>query len=526
MSKNYFIGVDMGTTGVRTVIFDEKGAEVGSSYLESPLVYPKLGWAECPTQVLVDNARQTSHDAIVKSGIDPKDIVAMSFSYARVGMVTRDADGEFNRENTIMWFDARAVELGSRDVAKLDKAGWTQEKMYNTRGFMAGGAGPIAKVRWLQENEPETFKSTAKIHNWHSLLLKAYGVNEAIDPRGDSGWFGFTNIETMDWDDEIIKVLECEDIKHMLPELKFTTELAGHVSKEAAEITLIPEGTPIYVGNGDHQCGALGLGVIEDDQVYMCIGTTGTISRVAYKPIRHPELTCSVLGSNLRGWQMDANSPTACGCLKWFKNTFCQDLIKEAEETGQDVYDLMTAEAAKANPGADGTVFLPWPTGASGCPHYDPNPRMTFVGMTNGHTRAEMIRAVMEGVCYENRDLLENLDKAGAPAYESLRFTGGGARSALWCQMHADILGKPIETVSANEAVACGAAIGAAIGSGYYKSAKEAVENMVHVTGRYEPNPANKELYDKMFGIYKGVYEDMKSNTFPAINNYQVNLTK
>ena len=485
------------------------------------MFYPRVGWCEVNTQTLVDNCLLTAHDAIAKSGINPADIASVSFSYMRVGMVTRGKDSNFNRENTIMWFDARAIPYGYKDIARIEKAGMSQKEIYDLRGFTAGGAGPIAKLRWIKDNEPKVYESTGKIHNIHSLMLKAFGVDDVIDPAGDSGWFGFTNLETMDYDDRLISVLDCEEFKPLLPKLQKTGTLAGQVSRQAAEKSLIPEGTPIFVGNGDHQCGALGLGVIQEDQVYMCIGTTGTISRVAYHPLRHPSLTCSVLGSNAGGWQMDANSPMACGCFKWFRDTFCQEEILMAGQTGIDVYDLMTAQAAKAQPGCNNMIFLPWPTGASGCPHYDTNARMTFVGMTQSHGKAEMIRSVMEGVCYENRDMLNDLDKADLPAYESLRFTGGGARSKMWCQMHADILGKPVETVAAKEAVACGAAMNGAVGCGFFKNFEEAVENMVRITGRYEPNPKVKDAYDESFEIYKMIYDDLKNNTFPAIAKAQ-----
>ncbi len=523
MASKYFIGVDLGTTGARTVIFDDKGRQIADAYRENRLEYPRVGWCEVDGRHLEDNCLQTTHDAIAKSGINPQDILSVSFSYMRVGMVTRDANGDFSRDKVIMWFDGRARKQGDYALEQMQAAGISQAELYNRRGFPGGGAGPLAKYLWIKQNEPEVYARTTKIHNMHGLLVKAYGGEEFIDPAADSGWFGVTNLDTLDYDQELIDIFEWREEfdAGKFPKLQKCATLCGRVTKAVSEKTLLPEGTPLYVGNGDHQCGALGLGVIHDDQTYMCIGTTGTISRVGSYPFRHPEMICTVLGSSSGGWQMDANSPTACGCFRWLRDTLCQSETEQAMRSGENVYDVMTALAAKAKPGCDGMVFLPWPGGATGTPHFDPNPRMTFTGMTNSHGKAEIVRSVMEGVCYENREMLESLDKAGLPAYESLRFTGGGARSKLWCQIHADILGKPVETVSANEATACGAAILGAIGCGYYSSYEEAVENMVHVTGHYDPNPAVKDAYDQSYEIYKMAYNDLKNNTFPAIAKAQ-----
>jgi xylulokinase len=191
-----------------------------------------------------------------------------------------------------------------------------------------------------------------------------------------------------------------------------------------------------------------------------------------------------------------------------------------ANLVGMDAYELLTAIAAQSPPGAKGTIFLPWLAGAA-CPYYDSYARGTIVGLTFAHTKADLVRGTMEGICYEMKDMLESLQEAPFKPFEYYRVTGGAARSRLWNQMQADIYGRPVETVKESEATALGAAMLATLGVGIYKDIHEAIKNMVHVVDRWDPIPENVKIYEEMFGIFRETYQALKVKVFPAISRYQ-----
>jgi xylulokinase len=217
---------------------------------------------------------------------------------------------------------------------------------------------------------------------------------------------------------------------------------------------------------------------------------------------------------------MEGHASAAASSFRWLRNTLGQLERTTAEVTGIDVYDLLTNEAAQSPPGSKGAIFLPWLAGAA-CPYYDSYARGSFVGLTFAHTKGDMVRAAMEGITFEMRDMLEALKEGGLPDFEYYRVTGGAARSSLWNQIQADIYGGSIETVKVSEATALGAAMLATLGVGIYKDIHEAIENMVHVDNRWEPIPENVKVYNEMFGIFRETYQALKDKVFPAISKHQ-----
>jgi xylulokinase len=298
----------------------------------------------------------------------------------------------------------------------------------------------------------------------------------------------------------------------------------GEIPKEIAEKTGLKAGTPIIVGSGDQQCGAIGVGNAKEGLASVCLGTAGLCIGYSKNHIRHPSGKNHILGHAGTGhWQMEGHASAAASSFRWFRNTFAHIERTTASMLGVDTYDLLTQQAALSPPGAKGTVYLPWLAGAA-CPYYDSNARASFVGMTFAHTKGDMIRAAMEGICYEMRDMLESLQEANFAPFECYRVTGGAARSSLWNQIQADVYGKPVETVKTSEATALGAAMLAAVGVGIYKDIHEAIDNMVHVVGRWEPIEENVKVYNEMFGIYRDTYQALKEKAFPSIAGFQERL--
>lgn len=516
--SKYLVGVDAGTTGVRCVIFDIHGNEIASSYHETPTQYPRPGWVEQRAEDVIALAYQSTREAIAKADIDPGDIAAISFTNMRSTFVPVDKDGNFLHP-IFVWQDIRGAEMLPWMREKLAERGMTESDLYRITGFPLGVVWPSSKVYWFKKHYPELYDRTHKLIMPQELLVKAFGGEDYYGDLPDAGWWQIVNADTFEYEPELAEIFEVDLEKY--PRNVDPGTVVGKVTPAVAEKTGLAVGTPVVVGCGDQQCGTVGVGVARPGMAYVCLGTAGLCIAYADKPVRHPAEKMHILGHcGTRHWEMEGHASAAASSFRWFRNTFCHLERTAAGLVGTDTYDLLTAEAAQSPVGARGIVYLPWLAGAA-CPYYDANARAAFIGMTFAHTKADMVRAAMEGICFEMRDMLEALGEAGFPEFTLYRVTGGAARSALWNQIQADIYGKPVETVKVSEATALGAAMCAAIGAGIYKDIHEAIEHMVHPDKRWEPIPRNVEIYNELFEIYRETYRALKEKVFPDISTYQ-----
>ncbi|PNH78929.1 FGGY-family carbohydrate kinase [Arthrobacter sp. AFG20] len=516
-AQKYVIGIDVGTTGCRTVIFDLKGNEIGTGYRENPLRYPQPGWVECSPQALIDNCLESTQEAIHKSGIDAREIASVSFTMMRSSFVMRDAEGGFVRD-IIMWQDLRNAEMLPWMEEQLAEHDMTPDDLYDITGFPLGQVWPSSKIYWVKKHYPEQYERTAVIHSIHALVMNAYGAEGYIDNTDDAGWWQIVNADTFEYDAKLAKIfgVDVEKYSTSVP----SGSHVGKVSKEVAEKTGLAEGTPLVVGSGDQQCAAIGLGNISEGMASIVLGTAGVIVAQSSKPVRDPNRKAHVIGSALHKWEIEGHASAAASSFKWIRQTFGQMEMSAQELTGIDGYDLLTRQAAKSPAGSKGLIFVPWLAGAA-CPHYDSDARGAFVGMTFGHSKCDIVRAAMEGVCYEMRAMIEALGKVGLPPFEVFRVSGGAARSPLWNQMSADIYGKPVEIVRAPEATALGAAMIGAVGVGLFQNVEEAVGEMVHVTERWEPIEENVRIYNEMYAIFDETYRCLAQNVYPALAKAQ-----
>jgi len=516
--KKYVVGIDAGTTGVKTAIFDIKGNVISSVSYPTPTRYPRPGWVEQDAEDVVELAYRTTREAIGKSGIKPEDIAAVSFTNMRSTYVPVDKDGNFLHP-IFVWQDLRGSEMLPWMREKLKEHGMTEMDLYNITGFPINAVAPSSKVYWYKKHYPELYEKTYKMITPQALLIKAFGADDYYDDDTDAGWWQIVDADTFEYNTKIAEIFEVDVEKY--PDNYKPTTVVGKIPKDIAEKTGLKEGTPIVMGSGDQQCGAIGVGNAREGLASVCLGTAGLCIAYSPKKIRHPSGTNHILGHAGTGhWQMEGHASAAASSFRWFRDTFAHVEKTTADLLDVDTYELLTQQAAKSPAGAKGTIYLPWLAGAA-CPYYDSNARATFVGMTFAHTKADLIRAAMEGICYEMRDMLESLQEADFKPFELYRVTGGAARSSLWNQIQADIYGKPVETVTTSEATALGAAMLAAVGVGIYKDIHEAIDNMVHVDQRWEPIPENVKIYNEMFEIYRETYHALKEKVFPAIAKHQ-----
>lgn len=519
MKSRYVVGVDAGTMGARSVVFDIQGNEKGSAYYETPTRYPKPGWVEQSAEDVISLAYRSTSEAIRKSGVDSQDIAAISFTNMRSTFVPVDKDGRF-LSHIFIWQDLRGTEMLPWMRERLAAHGMTERDLYNITGFPIGAVWPSSKVYWFKKHHPDLYDKTYKLITPQAMLIEAYGAkDDYYDDDDDAGWWQIVNADTIEYDPRLAEIFGVDIEKY--PTNYRPGTVVGKVPADVAEKTGLAVGTPIVVGSGDQQCGAIGVGNAKEGLASICLGTAGLCIGYSPKPIRHPGCKNHVLGHpGTDHWEMEGHASAAASSFKWLRQTLCQLESSAADVTGLDVYDLLTRAAVQSTPGASGVVFLPWLAGAA-CPYYDSYARGTLVGMTFAHKKADIIRGAMEGICYEMRDMLESLQEAPFKEFEYYRVTGGAARSDLWNQIQADVYGKPVETVKVSEATALGAAMLATLGVGIYKDIHEAIEHMVHVDNRWEPIPENIKTYDELFGIFRETYQALKEKVFPAISKFQ-----
>lgn len=496
----YVIGVDIGTSGTKTVLFDENGNSVASYLVEYPLYQPKIGWAEQDPEDWW-NATHTSIKAVIdKSGVNPDDIKGVGLSGQMHGLVLLDENGKVLRKS-IIWCDQRTVEEADDLTKKIGR-----DHLIEITGNPALTGFTAAKILWVQKNEPEVYAKTAKI-----LLPKDYIrymlTGEYATEVSDASGMQLMDIKNRCWSDEILEKLNID--KNLLGKMYESCEVTGTVHKAAAELTGLEVGTIVVGGAGDQAAGAVGNGIVKPGIVSSTIGTSGVVfahmdNIQIDKEGRIHTLCHAVPGK----WHVMGCTQGAGLSLKWYRDNFCHAEMDAADGMGVDPYYLMDQQAAKIAPGCEGLMYLPYLMGERS-PHNDPNAKGVFFGLSAKHTKYDMLRAVMEGVAYSLSDCLEVVKEMGIDASE-VRASGGGGKSKLWRQMQADMFGCDINTINVSEGPALGVALLAAVGAGIYSSVPEACEATIKVKETMKPIAENVETYKKYFPIYQGVYKALK----------------
>jgi len=498
----YLLGIDIGTSGTKTVIFDEKGNTVASATWEYPLSQPQVGWAEQDPADWWKASFGSISDAVRKSSVNPKDIKGIGLSGQMHGMVLLDKDNKVLRP-AIIWCDQRTQpecdEITERVGAEKLKQITCNPAL---TGFTAG------KVMWVKNHQPEIFEKTRKV-----LLPKDYVrymlTGEFATEVSDASGMQFLDVPKRAWSKELMDLLGIPF--EWLPKVYESFEISGKLTKQAAELTGLWEGMPVAGGGGDQAAGAVGNGIVRPGVISSTIGTSGVVfahmEKVQMDPKGRLQAFCHAVPG---AWHVMGVTQAAGLSLQWFRNEFCAMEKAVAGHIGTDVYDLMSQEAMQAAVGCDGLIYLPYLMGER-APHLDPYARGVFFGLTARHRRQEMIRSVMEGVSYSLLDCISIIRELGVTSSE-IRASGGGGRSALWRQMQADMFETDVVTVNSTEGGALGAALLAGVGTGLYKSVPEACDAVIKVAVRQKPVKANTDVYKRYYEIYKNLYNALKDS--------------
>lgn len=497
----YILGVDIGTSGTKTVLFSEDGVPVASATYEYPLYTPQNGYAEQdPTDwwnAVVNGIKQV----IGESGVAAREIKGIGLSGQMHGLVMLDGDNKVIRRS-IIWCDQRTA----KEVVEItDKVG--AERLIEITANPAITGFTAAKIMWVKNNEPENYEKCR-----HILLPKDYIrfmlTGEYATEVSDASGMQLLDIPNRCWSDEVLKKLGID--KSLLAKVYESPEITGKITKRVAELTRLAEGTVVVGGAGDNAAAAVGTGVVEDGKAFTTIGSSGVVfahtSSISIdKKGRVHTFCCAVPGC----WHVMGVTQSAGLSLKWFRDNFCWSEMETAIGMGVDPYYLTDKEAMEVPIGANRLLYMPYLNGER-TPHLDPNCRGAFVGLSTMHKKRDMIRAVMEGVSYSLRDCVEVMREMEISVTDMMA-CGGGGSSPLWRQMLADLYACPVKTTQNKEGPALGVALLAAVGAGIYSSVPEACKAVILPDKVQNPIEENSREYERVYAVYRKLYPAMKS---------------
>lgn len=495
----YIAAIDCGTTGAKAIIFDTTGARYGTAYKEYPCTFPAPNRVEQDAELLFEACVDVLARAVRESGVDTSLIKALSFSTQRCTLIPVNRECKPLRA-AISWQD-------NRSDAQCDaiRATIGDEAFYDTTGLPIANVWTLPSIMWVRDEEPEIYAKTHKFMNPHGFLLKRFGANGFVEDLSNASLHGLISVSAADWDDDFIAKSGIDQAK--LPDLVTSGTEVGKLSAEIVRRSGLTAETILVAGGGDQQCAGIGAGVISPGLCSVTLGTAGVVICSFDEPPFDPnraipaELHCYPGKYICEGLQS-----TAGAALKWLRNV-AQDATQGAEVE----YSLFNKMAEEVAPGSDGLLFLPFLAGA-GAPHWNGSASGTFHGLTQGHGLGAMARAVMEGVALQNKLILKEFEQTGR-AMSEIRLTGGGAQSALWSQIQADVYGRPVKRLKEDEAGLLGAAILAASGAGLFASIEEGVAQMVTTLETYDPEPKSVAIYSEVLARFFELYERLYSRS-------------
>jgi len=496
--RSYILGIDIGTGGTRALVVDERGQIAASATEEhQPFASPKIGWAEQHPEDWWRAAGVAVRKALAAGNLRGDQISCVGFSGQMHGAVMLDEAGEVVRP-ALIWCDVR-TEKQCRELNERIGA----ERLIQLTCNPALPNFTLTKFLWVRENEPENWKRVRSVMLPKDYVRFRLTGERAIDVADASGTL-MLDVARRTWSAEVLQAAEIDE--SLLPGVYESPDICGKISSAGAEATGLAAGTPVVAGAGDQAAGATGMGIVTPGAVSATIGTSGVVFAATDRPALDPRGRLHTFCHAAPGrWHVMGVTQAAGLSLRWFRDRFdCR-----SAQRGVDPYERLTSEAASAPAGADGLLWAPYLMGER-TPHLDAEARGVLVGLTASHTRAHVVRAILEGVAFSLKDTFTIFEEMNVPV-KSIRLGGGGARSPLWRQIQADVYGHEVEIVEAEEGAAYGAALLAGVGAKVWPSVDAACDSVVRVVERIRPNPANAEVMEKNYAAYRRIYPAMKS---------------
>jgi xylulokinase len=493
----FILAHDLGTTGNKATLFDDQGTMLASAFSGYETGHPEPHWAEQDAADWWRAVGDTTRQLLARSSVVPGDVAVISFSGQMMGCLPVDAAGRPLRR-CIIWADQRAVDQANRLAARVG-----EERVYRITGHRISPTYSAPKILWLRDHEPDVFAQAHKFLHVKDYI--AYRMTGAfVTDRSDASGMSLYHLERAAWSDEILDALDLDAAQ--LPEVHNSTDVIGDLTREAAgELGLSP-GTPVVIGGGDGASAAVGAGSVVEGPAYNYIGSSSWISFAGTQPIYDPGRRIFNWAHMVPGMFLPCGTMQAAGgSYQWLRQQVCWSERREAEQAGVDVYELMNQRAAESVPGAHGLLFLPYLQGERS-PHWNPKARGGFVGLQVTHTRADLIRAVLEGISMNLRTILQSFLDADA-RIDEVTLIGGGAKGQVWRQILADVFGRPVlRPRLLDEATSLGAAVAGGVGVGLFHDFS-VVDRLIEIVDRQAPNRLAQAEYERLYPVFLAAYD-------------------
>ena len=502
-SMSVFLGIDIGTSGTKTIAIREDGKILASVTIEYPLSSPKPGWSEQNPEDW-SHATINSVKQIVQKGVfKPSEVKGIGLSGQMHGSVFLDKDQKVIRP-ALLWNDQRTTA----ECAEIEERAGGRKKLIGMVANPALTGFTAPKILWLRNKEPKNFEKMVSCllpKDFVRLRLTGEFATEVSDASGTL----LLDVQNRKWSTALLKKLDLP--LSILPKVYESEEVSGVLTSAAAQQMGLPAGIPVVGGGGDQAASAVGNGIVRRGVLSATMGTSGVVFAHSDEVQIDPEGRVHTFCHAVRGkWHMMGVVLSAGGSLQWYRNQLGQSEAEVAKSLGQDPYEVITSQAQQAPAGSEGLFFLPYLTGER-TPHADPYARAAWVGLSLRHGRPHMARSVIEGATFAMRDCLEIIQGLKVPVKE-VRLSGGGARSAFWRQLQADIYGVKTATINASEGPAFGVALLAAVGTGAYKNVVEACDATIQVTDSWTPDSKTRKIYDAAYPLYAHLYQSLKGD--------------
>lgn len=494
----HFLGIDIGTSGTKTLVVSEKGAILAEAAQGYGLAMPKPLWTEQNPEDWWQATIATVRAAMKKAKLKPADIKAIGLSGQMHGSVFLDKNHQVVRP-ALLWNDQRT----KAECDEIEQRAGGRKKLIQMVANPALTGFTAPKILWLRNHEPKNFAKTVKVLLPKDDIRRRLTGEYATEVSDASGML-LLDVAKRNWSTKLLEKLELE--ASLFAKVYESEEVTGKLTAAAAKELGLTTDCVVVGGAGDCAANAVGTGVVEGGILSNSLGTSGVMFVHSDEMQVDPQGRLHTFCHAVRGkWHMMGVTLSAAGSLQWFVEQICKEVNGK-----KNAYDIINEEAAQAPRGSEGLFFLPYLSGER-TPHADSNARGCFVGLTLSHSRGHLARSIMEGVAYSLRDSLAILAQMKVPV-KQIRASGGGAKSPLWRQIQADVFGQDVVTINAEQGPAYGVALLAAVGAGSYKNIQEACAATIRVVSRTAVDKKAVPTYDRGFPVYQQLYQSLKQD--------------
>ena len=497
--KNYVIAHDLGTTGNKATLYDREGKLVGSAFYGYDTEFAHAGWAEQNPEDWWQAVCVSTRKLLADADVPKDDIACVTFSGQMMGCVPLSRDGHA-LHNSIIWADTRSVAQERWLAERISR-----EDVYLISGHRLSASYAITKILWFREHCPETYENTYKfVHAKDAVIARLTGV--FVTEPSDASSMNLYDINRWCWSEPIVEAAQLDPDK--LPDVRRSIDVVGEIRADIADEVGLLAGTPVVIGGGDGPCAATGAGVVREGLAYAYIGSSSWIALAMPRPVVDPKQRTFTFAHIIPNTLTPTGAMQAAGAsYQWARNQLASPETERAHALDENAYELMNVTAAQSPIGAKGLLYLPYLMGERS-PYWSAIARGAFIGLTMRHTRADMLRAVLEGVTMNLRLILDCFTDQNV-RIDAVRVIGGGASGRFWNQIMANVFGLPVQRLAfLGEATSMGAALAGGIGVGLYPG-WDMADQMNPVRETFEPDAATQARYAELVPIFAAAYQQL-----------------